>query len=390
MSAPTHAAHERRSGADGRLDDDSIVGLVCAAAAGTPGDVFDVVAAEVARRVPLADDATRDRIISDAVARLVGLGALEHHLRDPDVDEVMANPDGSIWIDRSGRLVRAGRLSAAELQVVVERVLAPTGRRADRTTPIVDLRLPDGARLCAVVPPVAVGGTCLSIRRHRQHVLPVEAFTSSREVATLLAEVVGARCNVLVSGATSSGKTSLVAALLGLAATDRLVVCEDTSELPLDDAHAVRLEARPATADGVPAVDLAALVRAALRLRPDRLVVGEFRGPEVLAAVEAMNTGHDGSMATCHANGAVDALRRVETLLMQAAPTWPLAAIRRQVTRSVDVVVHVERVAEQRRAIVEVAEVIEDDGEPAVRALVHGAAVVAGLGRSRRPTGARG
>lgn len=384
MITPERTASQRGHHDSG---DEAIVGLVCAAAAGTPGDVRDVVTAEVARLAPLADDVTRDRIIANAVARLVGLGALDHHLRDPAVDEVMANPDGSVWIDRSGRLVAAGHLTQAELEVVVERVLAPTGRRADRTTPIVDLRLPDGARLCAVVPPVSVGGACLSIRRHRQHVLPLDAFTPSGEVATLLAQIVDARCNVLVSGATSSGKTSLVAALLGLASADRLVVCEDTAELPLDGAHAVRLEARPATADGVPAVDLAALVRAALRLRPDRLVVGEFRGPEVLAAVEAMNTGHDGSMATCHANGAVDALRRVETLLMQAAPTWPLAAIRRQVTRSVDVVVHVARVAEQRRAVVEVVEVIEGDGEPAVRPLVHGAAAVSGLGRSRRAAG---
>ncbi len=360
-----------------------IVAGVCRDAAGVHGDVYDVVGALVDRRAPLIGRDDRERLIGLAVARLAGLDVLEHHLLDPDVDEVMVNGGGDVWIDRRGKLVAAGRLPDGAVDVVVERVLAPTGRRVDRTEPIVDVRLPDGARLCAVVEPVAVGGTSLAIRRHRRRTLPLSSFTADAGTAELLAEVMATRCNVLVSGATSSGKTSLVGALLAHAAGDRLVVCEDTAELALEGHHAVRLEARPATADGPDAIDLARLVRTALRLRPDRLVVGEFRGVEVLAAIEAMNTGHDGSLSTCHANSAVDALGRVETLLMQAAPTWPLPAIRRQVTRSIDVIVHVERRANGQRMIGEVAEVVPGEHEPAVRVLASADGVQRGLTRRR-------
>ncbi len=236
--------------------------------------------------------------------------------------------------------------------------MAPLGRRVDRTSPIVDARLADGARVCAVLPPVAVDGPMLSIRRFRRDVLPLAAFTGDRGSA-LLHQVLHRRCNLIVSGATSSGKTSLVAALLSqIDATQRLVVVEDTAELPLHHPHVVRLEARPPTVDGPGAVDLAHLVRTALRLRPDRIVVGEVRGDEVLALVQAMNTGHDGSISTCHANGTTDALLRLESLVLQAAPTWPLSAIRHQLARSIDVVVHVDRHANGDRRITEIAEVV--------------------------------
>ena len=198
------------------------------------------------------------------------------------------------------------------------------------------------------------------------------ANSPSGDVLELLGEIVDARCNVVVSGATSSGKTSLVAALLGtIAPSERLVVVEDTTELPLRHPHTVRLEARPATIDGPAPIDLAQLVRTALRLRPDRIVVGEVRGDEVLALVQAMNTGHDGSISTCHANGPLDALLRLESLVMQAAPTWPLAAIRHHLARSIDVVVHVERRGVHRRvaAISEVARPNSTDDTPRLRAL---------------------
>ncbi len=327
----------------------ALVAAVCERAAGVHGEVRDVVAAQVDRVAPLATPpiASAD---PTPVARLDGLDVLELHLRDPDVDEVMVNAGREVWVDRGGTMRLAGHLPPGAIDVVLERVLAPTGRRIDRTHPIVDVRLASGARLCAVIEPISVDGTSVSIRQHRPRPFALEAFVEQPGAVALLDEVVAARCNVLVSGATSSGKTTFVAALLErVDASDRLVICEDTTELSPSSGHAVRLEARAAGADGLPAVDLAALVRAALRLRPDRLVVGEFRGTEVLAAVEAMNTGHDGSISTCHANSAVDALRRVETLLMQAAPAWPLAAIRRQVVASIDVVIHLERDARGRR-----------------------------------------
>jgi len=363
----------------------AMVDDVCERAAGVRGEVRDVVAAQVDRVAPLASTSVRDALIARAVARLDGLDALEVHLRDPDVDEVMVNAGRDVWVDRHGEMRHVGRLPAGAIEVVLERVLAPTGRRVDRTSPIVDLRLASGARLCAVIDPVAVEGTSVSIRQHRPRPFALSAFATDPGMRTLLDELVGARCNVLVSGATSSGKTTFVAALLQLVPpAERLVVCEDTAELMLAGRHAVRLEARAGSADGVAPVDLAMLVRAALRLRPDRLVVGEFRGTEVLAAVEAMNTGHDGSLATCHANSAADALRRVETLLMQAAPTWPLPAIRRQVSRSIDVVIHLERDRAGRRAIAEVVEVMEGDGEPHGRPLASASGALAPLMRRRR------
>lgn len=366
---------------------DSTLAAVCAAAAGVRGDVRAVVADQVDRLVPLATPDARATLIARAVARLDGLDALEQFLADPLVDEVLVNAGGEIWTDRGGVLRRHGRLAPGVVDAVLERVLTPTGRRLDRTHPIANVRLADGARLCAVVGPIAVDGTALAIRRHRARAVGLESF-GPPPVIGVLRELLAVRCNILIAGATSSGKTSLLAALLAnVDRSERVIVCEDTTELEPTGSHCLRLEARPATADGPASIELSDLVRAALRLRPDRLVVGEFRGPEALAAVEAMNTGHDGSLSTCHANNAADALRRVETLLMTAAPSWPLAAIRRQVTRSIDAVVHLERADDGRRRVSQVCEVLEGDGEPQLRELADHTARLAPIGRGRRRSG---
>jgi pilus assembly protein CpaF len=364
---------------------DRLVDEVCALAAGIPGDVVTVVGDELDRIAPLASSTARDLVVERAVARLDGLDVLEHVIHDADVDEVMVNRGREVWVDRNGSLTRLSDLQPGAVDVVLERVLAPLGRRLDRTRPIVDARLPDGARLCAVVEPVAIDGTTMSIRRHRRRRIPLSA-AAPPEVAAVLRELVAGRANLLITGATSSGKTTLLAALTDVVADgERFVVIEDTSELVLDPRHhLVRLEARPENADGVAPVPLSQLVRTALRLRPDRLIVGEFRGPEVLAVVEALNTGHDGSLSTCHANSAVDGLRRVETLVLQAAPTWPLVAIRRQVSRSVDAVVHVVRRPDGSRGVAEVAEVRESDGEPEVRPLADGLRRLGEITRRRR------
>ncbi len=249
-----------------------------------------------------------------------------------------------------------------------------------------------GARVCAVVPPVAVGGPSLSIRRFADGVRALDDFTDGAGIH-LLRSIVENRCNVIVSGATSSGKTSLLAAMLRLVDdSERLLVLEDTAELPCRAPHVVRLEARPASADGVVAVTLADLVRTALRLRPDRLVVGEVRSNECLALVQAMNTGHDGSFSTCHANGPLDALLRLESLVLQAAPQWPLPAVRHQLARSIDVIIHVGRRGGHRR-ILDIGEVVPPalgDSLPApdvrrLAALEGDSLVVSGsLERSRR------
>ena len=358
---------------------------VCARASGVPGDVVRVVTDVVDQLAPLSPADERAAIIDRAVARLDGLDALARLVSDSDVDEVMVNRGREVWVDRQGTLIRLDDLHHGTIDVVLERVLAPLGKRLDRTNPIVDARLPDGARLCAVVDPVALDGTTMTIRRHRRRRIAIDEFAAP-DVVGVLRDLVDRRCNVLVTGATSSGKTTLLAALTDVVPFgERLVMIEDTSELVVDDRHhVVRLEARPAGLDGVDPVGLAQLVRTALRLRPDRLVVGEFRGPEVVAVVEALNTGHDGSLSTCHANTAVDGLRRVETLVMQAAPSWPLTAIRRQVNRSIDAVVHLVRDPAGRRCVREVVEVVEGDGEPSGRPLIESGRRVADPLRSRR------
>ena len=210
-----------------------------------------------------------------------------------------------------------------------------------------------------VLAPVAVDGAAVSIRKFPHRSLPLGAFADGA-VLELIRSVVDERCNIIVSGATSSGKTSLLAAMLSCTPpTERLLVIEDTCELPVDHRHTVRLEARPATLDGPVAIDLGHLVRTSLRLRPDRIVVGEVRGDEVLALVQAMNTGHDGSISTCHANGPSDAMLRLESLVLQAAPSWRITAVRHHLARSVDVVVHVERrPGESTRRVVAIAEVV--------------------------------
>lgn len=363
---------------------DELVDEVCQRSTSLRGRVHDVVEAQVDALAPLATPLERDALITRSVARLDGLGVLDQYARDEEVDEILVNDGRDVYVERDGRLEHVAQLPAGAIDVILERVLAPLGRRLDRTSPIVDARLPDGSRLCAVVAPIAVDGTIVAIRRHRRRPVALERFASP-DVGELLAEIVSARANVLVTGATSSGKTTLLAALCRTTADDdRLVIVEDTTEIELGDRHAVRLEARRATSDGPEAVDPTVLVRAALRLRPDRLVVGEFRGPEVLAVVQALNTGHDGSLSTCHANGPVDGLHRMETLVMQAAPSWPLEAIRHDISRSVDVVIHVERRPGGARTISEIVEVAPSGGEPTGRRLAHGARVVGELSRSRR------
>ena len=331
-----------------------------------------------ARRLsPLGTDADIAALAEAALAHVCGLGPLQRFLADPTVNEVMVNNGGDVWIERDGAIVRAGRLEADVTPRVIERILSPLGRRLDRLSPIVDARLADGSRVCAVIPPIAVDGPCLTLRRFGVRRRSLADFADPPVVA-LLTAIVLARCNVLISGATSSGKTSLlntlVAATLGPATRDaaheRIITLEDTAELQLDAAHVVRLETRPATVDGTPAVTMTDLVRTALRLRPDRLVLGEIRGAEVVDMLAAMNTGHSGSLSTCHANGTLDAVRRVESLVVQHSPSWPLPAVRETVHASLDVVVHVERLPDGRRTVTHVLELMEPSGNGTNRALV--------------------
>ncbi len=255
-----------------RAIDDRLVTALCRAAEREPGDAETAVRGHLRRLAPLAGPDDADRLVRAAVARLDGLGSLDALLADPTVDEVLVNAAGDIWVERYGEVERHGDIPPTDLAIVVERILAPLGRRLDRTTPIVDARLADGTRVCAVVPPISLGGTCLSLRRFRATPLPLDAFAIA-PVAAVLAELVARRCNVVVSGATSSGKTSLLSSLLTLIAPgERVVVLEDTAELAPAIDHVVRLEARPATSDGVAAITLDRLLadRVAAATRPPR------------------------------------------------------------------------------------------------------------------------
>ena len=319
----------------------------------------------------------------DLVAEQSPLGGLERWLHDPGVTELMVNGGSEIWIERTGRLERVGSIRPATLLGAIEHILAPLGRRLDRTHPTVDARLADGSRLCAVVEPVAVDGPCLTIRRFSARPVPLEQF-AGQPVAALLRELVARRCNLLVSGATSSGKTTLLNALASeVEPAARLITLEDVAELRLPHPHVVRFETREATPDGVGEVTLAHLLRTALRMRPDRLVVGEIRGSEAVHLLQALNTGHDGSLATIHANSALDALERLSSLVLHEVGNWPLPAVHQHVGRAIDVVVHVVRGTDGARRVAEVAEV-NTGAALAVRPLAHGDEVVDTLDRGRR------
>jgi pilus assembly protein CpaF len=328
--------------------------------ASTTEDERRVLVTELVRRhEPLAGArriaAVRDRVL----ARVHGLGVLEPLLADDDVTEVMVNGAGPVWVERDGRLERTGVVvDDATVLLLIERIVAPLGRRVDRASPSVDARLPDGSRVHAIVPPLAVDGPCLTIRRFRVRDLGVEDFVPE-PIAGFLRWAVRARCNVLVSGGTGSGKTTLLNALAAsLREGERVVTVEDAAELRLRTGHVVRLEARPPSNEGTGAVGIRELVRDALRMRPDRIIVGEVRGAEALDMVQAMNTGHEGSLSTCHANGPLDALRRLETMMLLAGSGLTQLAVRDQLVGAVDLVVQVARRPGGRRRVVEVAEVV--------------------------------
>lgn len=310
-----------------------------------------------------------------------GYGPLERWLHDDDITEVMVNAGRHVWIERRTHATDpqggrrgpqyVGSLEPGVLDTVIERILTPIGRRLDRLTPVVDARLADGSRVCAVISPVAVDGACLAVRKFTRAPLPLDSFGPAH-VVEVLRDVVDARCNVVVSGATSSGKTTLLNAIAAeVAPQERVITLEDTAELELGSSHVVRLETRPGTADGVPAIDLRTLLRAALRLRPDRLVVGEIRGDEAADLIQALNTGHDGSLSTLHANSAVEALARLESLVVQVSPGWSLTALREQIERSIDIVVHVERRPDGHRAVRDVSEVVIGGNTQRVRVLAN-------------------
>ncbi len=321
----------------------------------------DRLAAMVRDEAPFATAVDAARVVDDLLVEVDGLGPLEALLADPEVTEVMVNGPGRAYVERAGRLVRVPlALDAADIVRLAERIVAPLGLRLDRSSPMADARLPDGSRVHAVLPPLAPDGPCLTIRRFAVRPLSLADFGVHGGAAEFLVAAVGAGWNVLVAGATSAGKTTLLNVLSAAIGTDeRIVTIEETAELRLVQEHVVRLEARPANGEGVGAVHVRDLVRAALRMRPDRIVVGEVRGAEALDMLQALNTGHDGSMCTVHANGTLDALRRLETLVLFANVGLPPVAVRAHIAGALDAVVFVRRTANGARRVEQIAEVAE-------------------------------
>jgi pilus assembly protein CpaF len=309
---------------------------------------------------PLLAVDRHERLVRELTDEVAGLGALEPLLADPAVTEVMVNGRDGCYVERAGQLERiALALDEDTVLRIVERVLAPLGLRLDRASPMVDARLPDGSRLHAVIPPLAIDGPCVTIRRFGARRIPLTDFATGDGGAAFLQAAVAGGWNLLVSGGTSSGKTTLLNALSdAIDARERVITIEETAELQLAQPHVVRLEARPPNAEGAGAVPVRDLVRTALRMRPDRVVVGEVRGAEALDLLQAFNTGHDGSLSTIHANSPVDALRRLATLALLAGLSLPFAAVVEQVGAAVDAVVQVARGPDGHRRIVEIAEVL--------------------------------
>ena len=331
------------------------------------GQIFSETLAE--ERMPLSRS-ERDRLFEQIVADVLGLGLLQPLLEDESVTEVLVNGADQIFVERAGILEETDLHFRDDNEVlhIIDRIVAPLGRRVDESSPMVDARLPDGSRVNVIIPPLAIDGPSISIRKFAKAVYSpedlIELGTLTREITDFLRACVEARLNIVISGGTSTGKTTLLNALSSyLPNRERIITIEDSAELKLNQNHVVRLESRPPNVEGKGEVRIRQLVINALRMRPDRIVVGEVRGGEALDMLQAMNTGHDGSLTTAHSNTPRDTLHRIETMTMMAGMELPLQAIREQISSAFDLIVHLNRLADGSRKVVKVTEVQGMEGK---------------------------
>src|SRR5690349_7021170 len=319
----------------------------------------------------IADDqipmtvAERDRLIEEVLDEVFGLGPLEPLLQDPTVSDILVNGFDNIYVERAGRLVETNVRfkDQAHVRMIIERIVSNVGRRIDDSSPIVDARLADGSRVCAVIPPLSLIGPVMSIRRYGKKVLSTEELLKNETFTTgmldFLSGCVEARLNIVISGGSGSGKTTMLNTLSRfIPEEERIVTIEDTAELQLQQGHVVRLETRPMNIEGAGAITQRDLVINTLRMRPDRIIVGESRGAEALDMLQAMNTGHDGSMTTVHANSPRDAFSRLETMVMMASQHVPDKVIRQQLASAIHVVLHCTRMSDGTRKVGGIAEVV--------------------------------
>ncbi|HUE74891.1 MAG TPA: CpaF family protein [Pirellulaceae bacterium] len=312
----------------------------------------------------------RERLVAEVMDEAFGLGPLESLLRDATISDILVNGPQTVYVERKGRLELTDVTFGSEqhLLQIIQRIVGRVGRRVDETTPMVDARLADGSRVNAIIPPLALDGSLLCIRRFSAHALKADDLIAKQSVAKemveFLAGCVAARRNILISGGTGSGKTTLLNMLSGYIPHDeRIATIEDAAELRLQQRHVVRMETRPANVEGQGLVTSRDLVRNALRMRPDRVVIGESRGPEALDMLQAMNTGHDGSMTTLHANDTRDALSRLEMMVGMAGFDMPMWVIRKQISSAVHIVVQAARLTGGVRKITKISEITGMEGE---------------------------
>jgi pilus assembly protein CpaF len=311
-----------------------------------------------------------ESIVDDIIDELLGYGPLEPFLRDPSVSDILCNTYRDIYIERRGVLEHTDSrfLDNDHMRTIIDRIISRVGRRIDESSPMVDARLPDGSRVNAIIPPLAVDGPMLSIRRFSVQPLKMEDLiaygTLPGDLGQLLAACVGARLNIMVSGGTGSGKTTLLNVLSGfIPGRERIITIEDSAELQLQQQHVVRLETRPASIEGTGTVSQRDLVRNSLRMRPDRIIIGEVRGEEAFDMLQAMNTGHEGSMSTIHANTARDALSRLEQMIGMAGMPMTQVSIRAQIASAVRMIVQTQRLSDGTRRVTSISEITGMEGE---------------------------
>jgi pilus assembly protein CpaF len=316
------------------------------------------------------NDIERKTLVRDIQNEMLGFGPLEELLADPSVSDILVNSHKQVYVERRGRLELTDVVffDDAHLLKIIDKIVSRVGRRIDESSPMVDARLPDGSRVNAIIPPLAIDGPCMSIRRFSAVPLKMDDLINHRSLTAEMAEILQglgkAKINIVISGGTGSGKTTMLNVLSGyISHSERIVTIEDAAELQLQQPHVVRLETRPANIEGKGEVSQRALVKNALRMRPDRIVIGECRGPEALDMLQAMNTGHDGSLTTIHANGPRDALSRIETMVLMSGADLPLRAIREQAVAALDLVVYIERLQDGTRRVTQVSEIRGLEGE---------------------------
>ena len=342
-------------------------------------------------------DADRGTLRREILDEIFAFGPITPLLADPAVSEIMVNGFESIYVERGGFIKPHGGafLSEESLRATIDRMVSKVNRRLDESSPYVDARLPDGSRVNAIIPPVCLTGACLTVRKFRKEAFSLEELihigSVTADAAEYLREAVRERRNIIVSGGTGSGKTTLLNALSQfIPAEERIVTIEDAAEIRLQKPHVVRLESRPANIEGCGAVTIRDLVRNSLRMRPDRIIVGECRGGEALDMLQAMNTGHDGSITTGHANSPRDMLRRLETMVLLSGMEIPIHAIREQIASAIDVVVHTGRIGGGNRAVTSIAEITGmNDSQILLQELFRWSKETAGNGivRGLIPTG---